>query len=259
MTSYGWRIAFFLVVPLTVIAFVVRTRLEDSPEFTEMVKRKKVVKAPVREVFGRYWRQMLVAGGVAIAANGASGMGLWFTTLLAGTRKLPASDVFLATAIGYFVGAALVPLFGHLTDRYGQRRVGASVLGAFVVVVVPVLWVLTTTTTLGGLVLGLSVYIILGAIVQPPCYSFIAERFPVQVRFTGATFAQNIGTVLASGPAPLVAGLLLSSTGVWAAPALWIVLVCGIGFVAFAVSRRVGTDPADDAPARPEPIADPAG
>lgn len=248
MTSWGWRLAFFLVVPMTVVAYLVRTRLEDSPEFAEMVARNEIVKAPLREAFARHWRAMLVAGGVAIAANGASGLGQWFATFLAGTRKLPASDVFLATAIGMLIAAALVPVAGQVTDRFGQRRVATAVLVGFVVAVVPVLWLLGTTTSLAGMTVGIAVFVILGAVIQPPCYSFIAERFPRNVRYTGSAFAQNIGTVLAAGPAPLVAGLLLAGTGSWAGPAIWIGVVCAIGFVAFALAAAADRPHTPDTP-----------
>ncbi|MGV9870871.1 MFS transporter [Rhodococcus koreensis] len=238
MIAYGWRIAFLLAIPLTVLAYVVRARLEDSPEFAEMVAKKEVVKAPLREVFRTSRRGLLIAGGMAVAANGAGGMALWFTTFLVGTRDLPASNVFLASVIGYLAGATIVPIVGLLTDRYGQRRLAGVAFAGFAVAALPVLWLIGTTTSVVALTVGMVVYLLLSAAVQPPVYSFIAEAFPRNVRFTGSALAHNIGGVLAAGPGPLIAGLLFNATGSWAAPAIWLGILCCIGFSAIAASRR---------------------
>ncbi|MCC5575249.1 MFS transporter [Microtetraspora sp. AC03309] len=248
MAVYGWRIAFLISAPLTVVALLVRKRLEDSPEFTEMVAHREITRSPLREVLTAHRRNILIAGGVAIAANGAPGLSAWFATYLAGNRALPSSTVFVAMALSSFLTIGFAPLAGWLTDRIGQRKMFAAVLCGYLVLSVPVLYLIGTVTSVAGLVVATFLYGVLAALVQAPAFTFIAELFPRHVRYTGANFGQNIGTVLGSGIAPLVGGLIFAATGSSLGPAIWVAVVCVIAFAALAmrsVQFVAGTTPAD--------------
>ncbi|MEO3788048.1 hypothetical protein ABGB12_32380 [Actinocorallia sp. B10E7] len=56
----------------------------------------------------------------------------------------------------------------------------------------------------------LAAFSMLGALVQAPAFTYIAELFPANVRCTGASFGQNIGTVFGNGIAPFAALTLRS-------------------------------------------------
>nr|BFE35705.1 MFS transporter [Actinomadura rugatobispora] len=249
MEDYGWRIAFLIAAPLTAIALWIRTKLEDSPEFTRMIERREVTRSPLREVLTVHRRNVLIAGGIAISANGAAGLAAWFHTYLVGNRDLPGGEVFAASAVSSILSAFLAPVAGRLADRYGQRRTFAAVLVGYLVAAFPVMYMLGKATGFAGLIVALGVYSLLVAMVQAPAFTLIAELFPGPVRYTGANFGQNIGTVLASGLAPFAAGLLFTVTGSSLGPVIWIFGVCAIAFVALsvpAVQYVAGADPAAD-------------
>ena len=48
--AYGWRIAFLISIVLVVIGFVVRLKVEETPEFTEVDRLAKKSSAPLKEV-----------------------------------------------------------------------------------------------------------------------------------------------------------------------------------------------------------------
>ncbi|MER5185303.1 MFS transporter [Streptomyces sp. NPDC002896] len=239
MESYGWRIAFLISVPLMVIAYLIRHRLEDTPDFHEMVVQKEIVRSPLRETFTVHKRAMLIAAGVALAANGTAGMGAWFTTYLAGNRELDSGTVLTALAIAKLMSAMLIPPAGAMTDRLSQRKMITGVLTLVLITMVPILWVLGTATSFAGLLVGLFLFMSLCQLVTAPAFSFIAEIFPRNVRYTASNFGQNIGTVLGSGLTPLVAGALVLATGSWAGPALWVGGVATVGLVTLGFQRRI--------------------
>ncbi|MFW0787887.1 MFS transporter [Gordonia sp. CPCC 206044] len=237
MSDYGWRIPFLVAAPLTLVAFVIRRRVEDSPEFAEMVKNREILKSPLRETLTKYWRPVLLAGGVAIGVNGSAGVAQWFAVFLAGNRELAVGMVMITYATSMVLGALWHPLSGWVTDRIGQERWLATLLGAFIVVSGPIFWLLSVTENPVLLVVAMGAYLILTNLVMAPGFGYIAELFPRRIRYTASNFGQNIGTVLGGGLAPLVCGALLLATGSVAGPVMWIVGVSVVGLAALAVAR----------------------
>jgi MHS family proline/betaine transporter-like MFS transporter len=241
MASYGWRIAFLMALPLALVAFLLRRRIEDSPEFAAMRADDEIVRSPLREALRLHRRRILVAGGLAIGVNGAAGLAPWFTTYLAGNRGLPAPMVFGIFAATGLLAALLVPLSGRLGDRFGQRRVIVTVLLGYLVAIVPIMLVLSTATGAVPLALASIAFAVLGNLLIAPAFSYIAQLFPRNVRYTAANLGQNIGTVLGSGIAPLVGGALLLWTGSGLGAALWIGVVALIGLASVWVGRGLST------------------
>ncbi|MFJ9127743.1 MFS transporter [Streptomyces sp. NPDC102340] len=239
MGTYGWRIAFLLSMPLMVIAYLVRHRMADSPEFHDMVARKEIVRSPLRESLTVHKRAMLIAGGVALAANGTAGVIAWFTTYLAGNRGLAGGTVLSAIALAKVLSALCIPPAGALTDRIGQKKMLVGVLALFLGCCVPILWVLGTATSFLGLLAGLFLFMAFCQMITGPAFSYIAELFPRNIRYTASNFGQNIGTVLGSGFAPLVAGSLVLATGSWAGPALWLGGVSVVGLIGLTLRTRL--------------------
>lgn len=239
MGSYGWRIAFLTAIPLGVTAFLLRRKAEDSPEFRKAKNTTGVVKSPLRESVRVHWRLLLIAGGIAIGANGVAGMASWFPTYLAGNRELPMESVLLMFTISGVLASSLVLLAGSVSDHFGRPRVMCALLGMFCVAIIPVLLIMTTSTN--WLLLGCAMFLFtaLSNLLIAPAFTHIAQMFPLNVRYTASNIGQNIGTVLGSGIAPMVAGALLMATGSGLGPAVWIVGACSIALLALLFERRM--------------------
>lgn len=257
MTDFGWRIPFLVAAPLTLLAFLLRRRIEDSPEFAKMVRDNEIVRSPLAETLRGHWRTVLVAGGIAIGVNGTAGVAQWFGVYLAGNRELPTATVLITYATAMVFGALWVPLAGALTDRFGQRRMLTVVLTLFIVLSVPIFWILSGTEHPLLLFAGMGTYLVLTNMVMAPGFSFIAELFPPAIRYTASNFGQNIGTVLGGGTAPLVCGTLLLATGSDFGPILWIAGMGLIGLGAVAAAHRVVSGRHVEAPAPDERRTDP--
>ena len=238
MRETGWRVLFLAALPLLLAALLVRRRLEDSPEFDKVVESKQVVSNPIRTIFRNHRRALVLAGGVAIAANGTAGLVAWFSTYLVGTRGLPGGTVFSALALGSALAATSVPISGWLTNRFGQVRIARIILTAFAVSALPILWLLGTADTFLPLLIALVVYNMLSVAIMPPVFTLIAQLFPVNLRSSGSNLGQNIGTVLGAGVAPFIGAQLAIVTGSVYGPAIWIVGVAVIGLASLAILAR---------------------
>jgi MFS transporter, MHS family, proline/betaine transporter len=146
--------------------------------------------------------------------------------------------VFAALAVTSTVSALTIPVAGRLTSLIGQRKLLAAIVGAYVVITVPFLLVLGGATTFLPLMLALLAYNILAVAFMPAAFTLIAQLFPARVRYTGANLAQNIGTVLGAGFAPLIAASLVLSTGTVLGAGIWIGLLMLIGAVSLVLLGR---------------------
>jgi len=237
MSSYGWRIAFLLVIPLTLTAFLLRRRVEDSPEFAELARSHHTVKAPLREAVVPNWRQLLLASAVAITVNGPASAGTFYIPYLVGTRGLPFAEVAMVNSSACAVTLLAPPLAGLMTDRLGNRSMLALVFAAFSVLAFPILWLIGTTENLMVLGLILSLHLALSQFIAVPAWSYIATLFPANVRYTGSTLAANVGAVLVGSSGGFAAAALVFTTGSSLGATIWISGWSVAGLVVLALSR----------------------
>jgi len=237
MSAYGWRIPFLVTIPLTIIAFLVRRSLEDSPEYQALVAERAVSKSPIREALRGHSRKVILGGMVAVATQGITTVPSWLTVYLIAQRGLPGSQVFLALAAALAVSIFAVRPAGILGDRIGRKKVIAGILVAFIVLSVPILFVLSTTTGFIGLFLALAVYQSLGGAIQPPVTTMISENFPAPVRATAGNISFTIG-ILGSAFAPTVAALLAGVTGSGVGVAIWICAIAVLALVGLSMLKE---------------------
>jgi MFS family permease len=102
-----------------------------------------------------------------------------------------------------------VPLAGHLSDRFGRRRVymlGAAITGLYGFVYVGLL----NTMSPALVFLAIVVSLIPHDIMYGPQAALIAECFPGRLRYSGASIGYQLASVIAGGPAPLIVAWLLA-------------------------------------------------
>ena len=130
-------------------------------------------------------------------------------------------------------------LGGWMSDRIGRRMTFMIGYALLIVWLIP-MWSLIDTGETGMFILAV---VILG-IALGPCYApqpaLYAEMFPARVRYSGTSIGYAIGSVIGGAFAPLIAQLLLDSTGQSWTIGLYLAIVCVISFLAaWAVPKSV--------------------
>ena len=180
---------------------------------------------------------------------------LFVTFVLAyGTKELGLSrdsllnDVLVAAAVGVIT----VPTAGVLSDRYGRKKVygtGVVLMGAFAFPY----FALLNTRNAGLVLLAIVVSLFVHDIMYGPQAALIAESFGTEVRYTGAGLGYQLSSVVAGGPAPLIAAAILEDTGSSVGISVYIVACCVLSFVALLfIPRRADSDLTVGEPARQE-------
>ena len=244
--AYGWRIPFILSVLLIGVGLFVRLRVIESPEFEAIRKADKVVKAPLVEVFKRQPKEVLLTALVRTSEQAPFYLFITFVlTYTSRQLKLNSNPILDDTLIAASLGLISIPLFGRLSDRFGRRRVYGTGIVLTAVFAFPYFGLLNTRD---GLLVGIAIVLslMLHDIQYGPQAALIAESFDADIRYTGAGMGYQLASIVAGGPAPLIAAALLSATGDSTPISIYIIICCVISMLALILLPKRSTAPAPE-------------
>lgn len=240
MHDWGWRIPFLVAGPMGLVGMYLRSRMEDTPIFREIEAHHETEPAPsteLRHLLTRYWRPLLVMGGMVVALNVVNYTLLsYMPTYLQRRLGLATDAALVVPIIGMLFMMVLVPFAGALSDRVGRKPMWWFSLGGLFVAVVP-LYLLMATGEFGA-ILG---FALLGLLYVPQLATISATfpaMFPTHVRFAGFAIAYNVSTSLFGGTAPAFNSWLIQRTGDELVPAYVMMASCVVGGVALLFLRE---------------------
>src|SRR5258707_1076247 len=129
-----------------------------------------------------------------------------------GTLKIPRDFVLTAVLTASVLSFVTIPVFGHISDRIGRKKtylIGAALTGVFGFVYFALLDTGSPTLIFLAVVLSLVPH----DIMYGPQAALIAELFPGRLRYSGASLGYQFASVIAGGPAPLIATWLYAYYG----------------------------------------------
>jgi MFS family permease len=230
--EWGWRVPFLLSVVLVGVGLWVRLGILETPVFASLRDREQVEVAPVVEVLRRNGREVVLS---ALARLGQNTMFYIFTgfILVYGTTTLHFSrgSLLNATLVMSALSLVTVPLFGYLSDLYGRRRV--YLLGCAIMVIFPFVYYGLLDTRMAALVfLAIAISLPLHDVQYGPQAALIAESFTGRLRYSGASLGYQLASVIAGGPAPIIAGLLVNRFHSSAPVAIYLALCALVSLLA---------------------------
>lgn len=203
MQAWGWRIPFIIGAFLSLVAFYLRTNMEETAAFQHKNSRQK--RGSLRELV-KYPKAIATVVGLTLGGTIAF---YTYTTymqkFLVNTVHLTKNQSTMLTFLALLIYAAIQPLFGLLSDKIGRRPllIGFGVLGT--ICTVPVLTIMSHTHQLsalfGWMMLTLCIvsgYTSINAVVK-------AELFPASIRVLGVGFPYSITVAIFGGTAEYLA------------------------------------------------------
>jgi MHS family shikimate/dehydroshikimate transporter-like MFS transporter len=212
LLSWGWRIPFLVSLLLLGLGVYIRAKVSETPVFVGLGTNRRPLKAPAIEALRRHPRNFLVVIGARLAENGLGylfpvfGLGYVINTL-----HMPREVAITGVMFGNGAEIIGILFFSWLSDKIGRRPVymgGAlfSALFAFPF--------FALTNSLDPKLISLAFILIMGiggGAMFGPQAAYFAELFGPRLRYSGFAFARELGSILAGGPAPFIAALLVGA------------------------------------------------
>jgi len=236
--AWGWRVPFLLSAVLVGVGLYVRLRVMDSPDFTVVKKEKAVVKAPVLQVIRTQPREILTSAFVRMSEQAP--FYLFITFVLAyGTKKVGfTKDELLGdTMVAAALGLISVPFFGFLSDLIGRRLMYGIGIVSTAIFAFPYFGLLNTKVA-GMALLAIIISLLVHDMQYGPQAALIAENFGTNVRYSGAGLGYQLASVIAGGPAPLIATWILKNTGSSIGISWYIVGCCVVSMIALILMPK---------------------
>ncbi|WP_049294404.1 MFS transporter [Franconibacter helveticus] len=243
MNAWGWRIPFLIAGPLGIVGLYLRTRLEDSPEFTAAARAGKTTQAPLRTAVTSAWRALLFCVGfVVIKAVGHWTLQTFMPGYLSTQLHFSKLDSYAITTIGLFAIAVMVPFMGYLSDRFGRKPLMLAGCGGFILFTWPAMMVMAQ----GDMLSAVLAMLLLGAFIAAfdgACSAAMAELFPTRVRYGGMSIAYNFAVAFFGGITPWFSAYLITATGNPFSPAWYVMGAALITFVTVMRAKETAGQP----------------
>ncbi|MEZ2389529.1 MFS transporter [bacterium RCC_150] len=246
--EYGWRIPFILSILLIGVGVFVRNRVVESPEFESIRKSKQVIKNPILEVIKRQPKQVLLSALVRTSEQAPFYLFITFVITYATKHlKLDSNSILDDTLIAAALGLISIPLFGRLSDRFGRRKVYGVGIVLTALFAFPYFGLINTGNSV-LVAIAVIISLMLHDIQYGPQAALIAEGFDADIRYTGAGLGYQLASVVAGGPAPLIAAALLGAYGDSTSISFYIIICCAISLVALLLLPKAAQAFAAKAP-----------
>jgi MFS family permease len=139
--------------------------------------------------------------------------------------------ILLAVMVAACVSFFTIPLAGHFSDRIGRKKmylIGVVVMGLFGFVYFAMIDSLSPALVFLAIVLSLIPH----DLQYGPQAALIAEAFTPRLRYSGASLGYQLASIIAGGPAPLIATYLFATYKNAHAISWYIVVLAVISFIA---------------------------
>ena len=232
--AWGWRIPFLLSLLLVGVGLYIRLGIFETPVFVKLLAENKVERTPILEVIKRHPKEIILSAFARMAEQAPFYI---FTAFIFsyGIGTLHVSRDFLLTAVlaASVLSFFSIPFFGHLSDRIGRKNmymIGAVVTGVFGFVYFGMLNTGAATIIFLAIVLSLIPH----DMMYGPQAALIAESFTGRLRYSGSSLGYQLASIIAGGPAPLIATWLFGTYHTSFAIAAYIAVCAVLSLIATA-------------------------
>jgi len=233
--TWGWRIPFALSIVLVGVGLWIRLGIMETPVFQAVLDKEKTEKAPVLEVIKRQPRQIILSALLRMSEQAPFYIFTAFIFAYAvGTLHMSRNLILGAVMVAACVSFVTIPLSGHISDKIGRRNmylIGVVLMGLFGFLY----FGMVDTAIPSAVFIAIVISLIPHDIQYGPQAALIAESFTPRLRYSGASLGYQLASLIAGGPAPLIATALFAAYGSGYAIAIYIAACAVISLVSAAL------------------------
>jgi MFS family permease len=209
--TWAWRIPFALSIILVGVGLWIRLGILETPVFQKLVKEDRIEKAPLLEVLKQHPKEILLSALIRMAEQAPFYI---FTAFIfaygVGTLKLSRDLILTAVLVAACVSFITIPLSGHISDRIGRKNMyiaGVVATGLFGFLY----FGMADTAIPSAVFIAIVLSLIPHDMMYGPQAALSAEAFTPRLRYSGASLGYQLASIIAGGPAPLIATALFAA------------------------------------------------
>ncbi|WP_437610522.1 glycine betaine/L-proline transporter ProP [Erwinia sp. V71] len=249
--EWGWRIPFFLALPLGIIGLYLRHALEETPAFQQHVDKleqgdrdglREGPKVSFKEIATKHWKSLLSCIGLVIATNVTYYMLLTYMPSYLSHNLHYSEDHGVLIIIAIMIGMLFVqPVMGLLSDRFGRRPFVICGSLALIIFAIPC-FMLINSDVIGLIFAGLLILAVILNSFTGVMASTLPAMFPTHIRYSALASAFNI-SVLVAGLTPTATAWLVETSGDLYMPAYYLMVVALIGLITGFTMKETANKP----------------
>ncbi len=230
--EWGWRIPFFFSFLLVLVGLYIRLGVLETPTFRKMQAENKIEEAPILKVIKEQPKEIIVSAFARVGENASFYI---FTTfvLAYGTQYLDMERSFLLYGVmaASVLSLIWIPLFGWLSDQIGRRKM--YIIGSTTTAIFAFIYFAMMESGSASLIFfAITISLLPHNMMYGPQAAMIAENFKGNLRYSGASLGYQLTSIIAGGPAPMIAAYLLATFNSGMSVAIYVAIAAGISIVA---------------------------
>ncbi len=236
LDSWGWRIPFFLALPMGAVALWLRVSMEETPSFVQQREKPVVTQASTAATFKTI---LMGIGRVMVWSAAGYTYLVIMPTYLQSALHTGFNQALLIAVISNIGFALTIIPSGMLSDRIGRRTVMIIATVLLLILALPLLKILQAESS--TLAVKAIVVLIAGGLVgmlAGPGPAMLSEMFPTRVRYTGLGLAYSLSNAIFSGCAGLIITGLIKETGNLDIPAYYVMATAVVSIFALMTLRK---------------------
>lgn len=238
--TWKWRVPFIVSGLLGVVILTYRIKLLETQPFQVLLNTKPVHRAPLLKALRHVPGKLLQILG--LTCMGSTFYYMFFgylPTYLSQYFKTPLTTALKCQSIILVLMLIFLPLAGWLGDTIGRKKMLFIASSGVMILTIPCFYLVQTPSTF-AILIGTAIAGLLSAFEQGSTLTTFVENCPLDVRYSGISFAYNMGNTLFGGTAPLVISLL-AGTKNNLAPAFYLIFMAFLTFcVVLTLKNRQG-------------------
>jgi MFS family permease len=209
--TWGWRIPFALSIILVGVGLWIRLGILETPVFQKLLDDDKIEKAPILEVIKKQPKEIILSALLRMSEQAPFYVFTAFVfSYTVGTLKMDRNFILAAVMVAACVSFFTIPISGHISDLIGRKKmylIGVVAIGLFGFLY----FGMVDTAIPSAVFIAIVISLIPHDMQYGPQAALIAESFTPRLRYSGASLGYQLASIIAGGPAPIIATALFAT------------------------------------------------
>lgn len=237
--DWGWRIPFFIGGILSILAYRLRTNLQETERFQKFQQNKGSEGIPTLNLIKDNRANLLAASII----SGAAFIPFYLSSIFGNSVLIERIEIdksyilpintFLLTTQTF-----MVIVMGYFSDKIGKKKMMRIACISLFVFALPIMFLIGGGDSFSEVFLGQILLCIIGPGLVAPIAGLFPELFPVNVRYSGVALSISIGGAVFGGTTPLIATFLTEFLNSPIAPGYYLMFGSLLAFVSLTFLQK---------------------